>query len=69
MAAKKSTKTEAGSGSEPRYTLLELTAHAKERFGVWPEVVVGAMYEAAGERFTVTEVQEQIKQFMKAKVG
>lgn len=68
MAGKKSTKTEANRGSEPRYTLAELTAHAKERFSVRPEVIAGAMYGAAGELFTVAEVQEQIKHFMKAKV-
>lgn len=68
MAVKKTLKTEARSISAPRYGLDELVTHAKELFEVRAEVLSGAMYEADGELFTVTEVKERIQQFMKAKV-
>lgn len=66
--AKKAVDTQVRESRAPRYELAELKAHAKELFEVRAEVLEGAMYGADGELFTVPEVQEKIKQFMKAKV-
>lgn len=68
MAVKKTLKAEVRNTNAPRYKLTELKAHAKELFEVRGEVLDGAMYGATGERFTVTEVNERIQQFMKVKV-
>ncbi|UNK17663.1 hypothetical protein MNQ98_24915 [Paenibacillus sp. N3/727] len=68
MAGKKTINTKARVSNAPRYELAELAAHAKELFEVRAEVLVGAMYGAAEELFTVAEVKQKIEQFMKAKV-
>ncbi|GAB6988038.1 hypothetical protein [Paenibacillus pini] len=64
MVFKKAIKTT----TEPRYELTELKAHAQELFEVKEEVLAGAFYGEAEERFTVSEARSKIEQFMKAKV-
>ncbi|WP_411349283.1 hypothetical protein [Paenibacillus sp. WLX2291] len=53
---------------EARYPLDELIQHAGYLFGVKPEVMHGVFHAASGQTFTIDEVNQQIQQFMKAKV-
>jgi len=50
------------------YTADELMSHAEDLFGVRKEVVHAALFGESEERFTVEQVMQKIKQFMKAKV-
>lgn len=56
------------STGEARYPLDELIQHANSLFGVKPEVMYGVFHAASGQTFTIDEVNQQIQQFMKAKV-
>ncbi|MEJ8306584.1 hypothetical protein [Saccharibacillus sacchari] len=63
------TKVEADTRREAAlYTADELMPHAEDLFGVRKEVVHAALCGESEKRFTVEQVRQKIKQFMKAKV-
>ncbi|SCW43890.1 hypothetical protein SAMN04487970_100744 [Paenibacillus tianmuensis] len=51
------------------YTREELTANALTVFGVSPEVVIGALFGAEEETFSVEEARGRIEQFMNRRVN
>lgn len=54
---------------ERKFSLDEICQHSKELFGVYPEVIYGALLpaETKGE-YTLAEVQEAIEIFVKKEV-
>ncbi|WP_068616439.1 hypothetical protein [Paenibacillus tuaregi] len=53
---------------EIQYSIEELSEKSEALFHVKPEVLAGALYGTAREKYSVLESAELVQQFLKAKV-
>ncbi|MCI9540946.1 MAG: hypothetical protein HFG39_07770 [Lachnospiraceae bacterium] len=52
-----------------KFSLDEICQHSKELFGVYPEVIYGALLPTeTKETYTLAEVEEAIRKFVKKEV-
>lgn len=52
-----------------KFSLDEICQHSKELFGVYPEVIYGALLPAeTKEKYTLAEIQRAIDKFVKKEV-
>lgn len=55
--------------NEREFSLDEICQHSKELFGVYPEVIYGALLPAkTKEKYTLAEVKQAIEKFVKKEV-
>ncbi len=55
--------------SNDKFTLDEICKHSKQLFGVYPEVIYGALFGVDKKKeFTLSEVSEAIDKFKKKEV-
>lgn len=52
-----------------KYSVSEMCEHSQELFGIYPEIICGAMLGKENEEHTIDEMKEIIDNFMKKEVS